>query len=711
MSPDKDESGLAVRLGGSRVGLRPELEFTRHLFRGRVSYIIRDPVTFESHRLDHGDYEILVSIQPDQELSQTFAGLVESGKLDQDQEEDFYLFIVSLHRLGFLHLPISDGKRIYQRFIAKQKQKRKQRLMGIFFLQVPLINPEGFLCKTIRRSRFIFSRTFFLLWLALVASACFVAARQWGALTGQIGDLFDARNIPVLWLAIIALKAMHELGHAYACKNFGGHVPEMGVFLIAFTPCAYVDATASWGFTRKRDRLIVGLAGMYVELFVASIALLIWSSTSPGFLNSLMHKIVFLASAVTVGFNLNPLMRFDGYYVLSDLLELPNLRQRANRAVASLAKRLALGMKAAAGQENLKTQTILCLFGVLSSLYRVTVVLGISALIAMKFFLVGILLGGTYVGMELLKLLRKIAGFLWWSPETASIRARAVAVSVLLFGGGGAFLFLIPLPSHVRASGIVAAEQETVLRAEAAGFLRRLHIEPGERLEAGDLIAELEDLGARVEVVEAEARLAEAQLLAEAMRTFDRQLAQKAEETVNLYREKLADRLREREKLTVQVVRGGRVIDCRSIHRSGDYLKVGDEIATVAAGRWRVEAYLSGREVSAASPRLGKRVEFRAAGDPARVHAGTIVRLKPEGSNRVDAVELTEPGGGSIQVNPQTSEAQQTYFKVTVMLDDDGDSSLRHGMTGKIRIDATSEPIALLVYRSLLIFLQRLDTS
>ena len=128
---------------------------------------------------------------------------------------------------------------------------------------------------------------------------------------------------------MVVIKTVHEFGHSFACRRFGGEVHTMGIMFLLFTPIPYMDATASWSFRSRWQRALVGAAGMIVEVFVASLATFVWASTAPGTIHSLAYNMMFVASVSTVLFNANPLLRFDGYYILSDLLDIPNLHQRS----------------------------------------------------------------------------------------------------------------------------------------------------------------------------------------------------------------------------------------------------------------------------------------------------------------------------------------------------------------------------------------------
>ncbi len=704
---------IAERLGGSQVGLRPELEVTRHLFRGKVSYVVRDPITFASHRFDAGDYEVLTAIHSDHTLDEIFKRLVDEEKLDEGDAEDYYRFVITLHRLGFLSLPLPDGKRLYQSYLTKERQKRAKRWMGIFFLQLPLVNPDHWLSRTVRWVSPLFSRGALALWSVLIISAGFVASRRWDDLTDEVGDLFGAQNIPVLWLTIVVLKVIHEFGHAYATKAFGGHVPEMGVYLIALTPCAYVDASAAWGFSRKIERIFVGLAGMYFELVIASFALFGWAATEDGLLHSLLFNVVMLSSAVTVGFNINPLMRFDGYYVLSDLLELPNLRQRATAAMVAVGKRIAIGPRPGTTTEDcLRTRLILCGFGAFSALYRMVVIVTISMLIASKFFLVGLVMAGMYVTIEVLKLLRRVLTYLWFSQETSTVRFRAVAVSVLLLLVIGITLFGVPLPSHVHAAGSVGTEGDFVIRAERPGFIEAIFAEPGIAVRPGQQIAELSDLSALGAVVEARTSLAQAETRAFALALVDRPLATQELETVRYFRERLTEKERSLETLTLRSEGAGWVARCVSAEQTGRYLRVGEEVATIAAGRWTVVVYLSAEEMAAASPKLGERAQFRPKGNPTTRLAGRVYQVEPVATDEVAEKSLTRTAGGEIGIDPISGRAGQKFFRVTIAVDPDPDGErVRHGMTGMVRFGANPEPLALVLWRRVLIFLNHLDVG
>jgi len=711
MTDDTHTPTVAERLHDVQVGLRPELEFTRHIFRGEVSYIVRDPITFQSHRLELADYRIVVELRSDRILGDVFDTLVRSGQISQDDEDRFYEFIVSLHQLGFLNLPFAEGDRLYRRFLAKRAAARRRRLSSMFFFRVPLVNPDAFVTRTMSWVRFVFTKPFLISWISLQCVALFLLVSHWQRFLKQFDGFLQLQNLAVLWGTMVGLKVIHELGHAYACKRYGGHVPEMGAFFILFTPCAYVDATSAWSFTRKWHRLVVNFGGMYFELTVAALAMIAWCILPTGVLGAFFHNIVFLASILTIGFNVNPLMRFDGYYALSDGLEVPNLRQRSTEAIQSVTKRWWLGVDDGNLSQTNRLRLFLCSFGIACALYRVTVVLSIATVIATKFFIVGVSLGAVYCGTEVTKAISGLFGYLWFSKETLPVRRRAIAISGLLVGGAILLVGVARFPTHVYATGVVRSEKEQVVRAKSPGTVREVRVEEGQWVRAQDLVALLDDPLLSAYIDEAAARVRQSEVLIRAYDRVDRVRADQERESLAENRARLNANLRTRDRLAVTAIGDGRVVRTIGSDSVGRYLAAGDWIATIGEGRWLVEVLLDEDQISMVKPKRGDEVAFRAASIAGRRVLGVVLAVEPVGSARIEDVQLTQHAGGDIQVNPYTSEAARTFFRVQVAVSPTSVDHIRHGMTGRVQLKGEPMPLGRSVFRRLLIFLERLKAQ
>ncbi len=695
---------LSDRLGKVYIGVRQDLEITRHLFRGQPEYLLRDPITGQSHRLSPQDYTVFVNLHRDYTLHETFIRLVREGLAVEEDEEKFYRFVVMLHHLNFLHLPLSDEKRLYQRYLARQSAAHRQRWCSLLFLRVPLLNPDAFLKRTVHRVRFLYSGWFLAIWLVVVGAAGYVALRQWDQFTQPTEGLLATRNLALMWVTLIGLKVIHEFGHAYACKHFGGHVPEMGVYLIVLTPMAYVDATASWGFTRKRERLIVCLAGMYIEIFVAAAALFVWSMTLPGLLHDVAFNIVFLAGVLTVVFNINPLMRYDGYYVLSDLLEIPNLRQRAVQYLMNIGKRLFLGLRIEHPIGGHRERWTLLTFGLCTSLYRATVFLAIGVVVAYKFGIPGLLLAGLLLGGMIFNKMLALTRYLWHARETAPVRARAVVVSILalLVIPGG--LALVPIPGTVRTPGVLQTDRETIVRARVEGVVRNVHLEIGQMVRPEDVLVELRNEDCEEAVAIATAALQSAEILTTAYETTEPVTAMRMQEQAGVCKLDLQRRQKDLDALRIRARLEGYLLDGLTDRDSGRFVRQGEPIAAIGTGRWQVRTFLTEQEVADVRPTVGQLVEVRFHSDPGLLYKGIVRLVMPTGLRNVSHDLLTQKGEGEIAIDPLTGGTTQPYFEVVIDLSEPPAKLCQYGMTCKVNFDTHAAPVGVAVVRALLRF-------
>ncbi len=699
---------LADKLKSVRLGLRDDLDVTRHLFRDSPSYIVRDPVTFQSQRFEPADYDVLVRIESNRSLGDIFDELVSAGRAEKEDEEKFYAFIMSLHRIGFLQLPVSDDKVLYRRHQQKEQAKKKEKLLGFLFFRVPLFNPDAFLTRTMHKARFTFKAPFIALWFVALVSAGFILVQRWADVTEPLQGLLVAQNLPLMWITLIGLKFLHEFGHAYSCKHFGGHVPEMGAYIILMTPCAYMDATASWGFTKKSQRLMVCLGGMYYESFAAIVAVFVWAMTQPSLLHSAAYNVIFLATVVTVLFNINPLMRYDGYYLMSDLTEIPNLRAKSTQYVFALLKRWLLKVPVRNVPKTVRMKFILGGYGVAASIYRIALLLAISAMLATKVFLLGMGLAIFYVGSTVIKAVLKLVKYLWYAEETANVRHRAIALSAVALVIFPVALFVVPLPSHVYARGVLLAEREAIVRTREPGFVKSIHVEPGQVIAQEENLAQLHNDAHLETVAAAEANLRASQIRMDAYRLHEPNRVQQEKVQEQVFKRQLTAAEARIADLTIRTSTAGRVVECLESNDVGRYIPVGGPIATVVSGRWQLKAILTEDQSASAGATVGDTVEFKASGSSEQTIEGVITRIAPAGTKTIEHAPLTHVGGGEIAVNPADQSTAVPYFEITVNLPESLVSDLRYGMTGSIRMPAKAEPIGTKLTRRLSRFVNKL---
>lgn len=715
MAVTPPDPSLAERLGESIVSLRLDLEVSRHVFRDEVAYLVRDPLTTTVHRLGPREYVLFNAITDEETLGDCCARLVAAGKLQPGEEEAFYQFIMQMHRLGFLKLPVQEGENLYQRHLQRLASKKKARLMWIYSAQIPLLNPDRFLDATVRFARPFFTPLAYVLWALFVGIAIYTGVVNAAEFAAPAMDIFSGPNLPLLWITLVGLKVVHEFGHAYACKVYGGRVPEMGIMLIAGAPLAYMDATSSWNFPSKAKRIAVCLAGMYVEVGLAAAALMLWSVTPPGILKAVLHNVVMLASITTVLMNINPLMRYDGYYALTDALELPNLRGRATNYSMSVLRRVLLGMPLPFTRDGLGLRVFYVVFGIASALYKVTIVLSISAAIATKFLVAGTALGAGYVVSSLWGIAKKSIPYLWKDEETAPMRVRAVSVMLFFFAALPVALFAIPIPATVAAPGVAAQADDVVLRAETPGFLEELYVTPGASASAGAAVARLGAPGLGKELAAARAREESAAIRARVVRTEDLTQADIEDQRRAQAAEEVAHWERRAAMLAIDVPSSQAdtylVVEALDHDQLGRWIEEGEPVATLTRQRaadegQRAMALFDAAALAGTQPEPGDQAWFQPISQPGTRIAARIVQVVPAGSRELPADFLEHLDVAALALNPQTGKVGQTQFIVEVELE--AGASVPFASTGHLRLWAEPTPIGLLAIRKTLIFLAKL---
>lgn len=314
-----------------------------------------------------------------------------------------------------------------------------------------------------------------------------------------LDEFFGPANVGWLLLVLGATKVLHELGHALAARHFGGECHEMGLMLLVFAPALYCNVSDSWLLSQKRQRALIGAAGMLVELVVAACATLVWWFSQPGLLNYLALNVMFIGSASTVVFNANPLLRYDGYYILSDLADIANLSHKANQVVLRAARRLLLGIESA--DDPLlpaRGRGWLCLYALSSAAYRWVLVASILLLVhrALRphgLEILGQLLAVSAVGGLVVRPLWRLLAFFRVPGRIDKVQQLRIWSSAGVVAAAVAAVWLVPLPHHVYCPVELEPGEGAAVYVERSGRLVERMVAPGDRVTAGDRLARLED--------------------------------------------------------------------------------------------------------------------------------------------------------------------------------------------------------------------------
>src|SRR5438874_3650184 len=500
------------RVADLRARLRPSAQISRQFYRGDRWYVVRDPAGNQFHRLSAPAYRFVGLLDGTRTVAEAWE--LVGGQLADDAptQNEVIQILSQLHAANLLESNVTpDAAVLLRRHKKMVKQQWQGRLMNILFPRIPLWDPDSFLVRWMPVVKPFLGKLGALLWLGMIFAAIFALAPEWKQLQAQIPHAIAPENWPFLWASFCLIKLIHELGHGFACRRFGGEVHELGLMFLVLVPAPYVDASSAWSFPNKWARIFVGAGGMIIELFVAAILAFVWLWTSP---NSLIHGLalntMLIASFSTIIFNANPLLRYDGYYILSDLLEIPNLRYRSTEYTTGLIKRHLFNVKLSQPLPPVGQRIWLVLYAISSSIYRMFVGIMIILMVWNQVPVLGVLmaLGGviTWLAVPVVKTLR----YLLIEPELHRKRMRATAWVLGAVAAAVIVIGFIPSPvgTHFQAEAIVEPANKKVMYTTGPGFVEELVAKDGQFVKKGDKILVCRDRALESDIGQTMARLA-----------------------------------------------------------------------------------------------------------------------------------------------------------------------------------------------------------
>lgn len=637
--------------------LRSHVQVTRQFYRGKRWFIAHDPTSNQFYRLSPVGYDLVGTLDGKRTVEEAWQiGLTKFGD-DAPTQPEVIELLAQLYNSNLLQVDTTpETEQLLSRGKTRSQKRMAQQALSIMYFRLRLLNPNRLLTAVEPIFRPLINRWGMLAWLAVMIYAIASIVPEWPRLMDQSTSLTNPSNWGWVMLVYVLLKLWHELGHGVICKRFGGQVPEAGVMLLVLLPSPFVDASSAWSFASKWQRMAVGAGGMLFELFAAAIASIVWLSVPTGSLaNELSFYVMFSASIATVLFNANPLMKFDGYYMLSDWLEIPNLMQRSQQVLKNFFLKHVYRVEKVKPVSTLPGErAVLVVYGVLSQVYRVVVFMSITLWLLGTWFGVGLILA---VWSAAVWFIVPAGGLVVWlasSPQLSEKRTRAIFATAAMLGLAFVLVGVVRLPDWRRATGIVDAEDRAGVFALADGFVREAHAKPGQRVEKGEKILTLEspDLLARTaqtraEIAETEAKLRSAR--AEADNASKMILARE----LAAAREALAELERQAQDLVVVAPRAGVVAAGDPRSQLGKLLKKGDPVCIVLEpATARLLAVLDQTEASWLFDRQQDvRVESRLASDIPRVIVGSISSIVPAGQSVLPHPSLGFAGGGRAEID------------------------------------------------------------
>jgi len=487
-----------------RLRRRPDLESRRHRYDGKAYWVVKEPVGLNYFRFHEEEFAILNMLDGETSLQQIRETFQADFAPQRISSQDLQQFVGMLHRSG---LVISHAGGQGRQLRRRGDQKRKRELLGkvanVFAIRFRGIDPERILNRLLPFFGWLFT-TWCLCLVALVGLAAItlvlVNYQEFKGKLPTFQQFFAADNWLWLGITMASVKILHEFGHGLSCKKFGGECHEMGFMMLVFTPCLYCNVSDSWMLPNKWQRVFIGAAGMYVELILASIATFLWWFSEDGMFRFLCLSVMFICSVSTVVFNGNPLLRFDGYYITMDTLEIPNLRQKSSEILKRWFQKNCLGLEL---QDNpflpQRNQLLFGIYTIASFVYRWVVAFGIIMFLNQVLKPYGLQSLGRafaiagFAGMIVPGII-SVVKFFKTPGKAAKMKRANILTSLAIAIGILSFICFFPLPFHVYCPTEVRPDRFVEIRTLAAGKLADWKVRPGERVNAHDEICELKNL-------------------------------------------------------------------------------------------------------------------------------------------------------------------------------------------------------------------------
>lgn len=662
-----------VELADCKLQLRSDLSFHLQEYNGAQCYLIEDEFNSRFFRIGLAEYYLISQLDGSTTLAQAVSQTAQMG--DQAiSEQDAINIGKWLIDSG---LATTDASRTSGRLLeafGKSDHQKKMAKLNPVSPKFSLFNPDRLLSRLCPVIGWIFSFPMFIVWCAVVGTAIYQVASNWGGIAGSQSLVFARDNWIWLGLSWLLLKLIHEMAHGLACKRFGGVVRQCGLVLIVMIPLPFVDVTSSWRFPSKWLRIFVASAGMYVEIFLASVAAIVWSYSDVGLVRQYAFNFMLAGSVTTLLFNANPLMRFDGYYVLSDWLEMPNLGTHGQQWMKWVGKKYYLGLdEKKPGWPEGRGWIVAC-YAVLALIWRIIICVGLTLAAESLLFGAGIVLALTAVLFWVVWPIVKLLKMVFISEQT---KQRPSRIRFCLMTAALAMVFWtvhtqVPWYARVKAPAIVDYQESFEVRTPVGGFLAEIFVSPGQAVEQGQLLARLENVQVDADVKKLLIELESNDLR---MRQFrDRELLAaydveiKNREALN---HRLAERRDQQMNLEIRAVDDGIVVADDLDSQLGTYLALGHRLCTIESdARKEVHAMVSQHDFELFQQRLGQPIEVHVWGSGPGYFQASLRDLNPRARVDVPHPAFSATSGGPLPVKYRRPSANESKSDELVELVD-----------------------------------------
>lgn len=674
------------------VSLNSSNYIKKQFYRGQKWYIIEDSFNNQFFRVREEAYRFLSKLDSNKTVEEIWEESLKDEKSHTPTQDELIQLLTSLHHKNLLYFKNqANSEQLLNRAQIKHNKKLKGKLFSFLYFKVPLFDPDRLLDKTKFFTDLIFSKLGALLWLIVIILGLKYCFENFSALSNQTQGMLAPSKLFLLYLSIIVLKTLHEFGHSMMVKKFGGKVNEMGVMILIFTPIPYMDASQSWLFRSKYQRALVGAAGMIVELFIAAIAAIVWANTADGVINSIAFNMMIIGSFSSIFFNGNPLLRFDSYFILSDLLEIPNLYEKSKKQWYYLVQKYIFKLNYQASPSHSKREVFwLCLYSFLSFFYRLFVAFLIAIFVADQWFFLGVLVVLISLYMWIIKPFSEFFKYLFFNNNLKRVRTKAIFISALTIFTIFLVVAVIPFPFSLKAKGIVMTDNYQNIYLKSDGYLKKINAKNAQIVKKGQVLVILENKELDFEISSVNASIKETKAYMIKARASAKADINAINKQLDLLYDKLDYLNDKKNKLTIKASKTGYFIYDDIKNKENTWFQMGQKIAMIIPLE---NAYFQAV--------VNQEESFNIFAN--KVYRGTLklyglseysldvnnIQIIPFQKQELPSAALGWLGGGDIAVSSQDNNGTKTkesFFELKANINSTN-LSLHHGRSGILKIE------------------------
>jgi putative peptide zinc metalloprotease protein len=693
-------SEMWYKVSSLRVSLNTNSYIKKQIYRGSVWYVIEDKYNNQFFKMTPEAYEFVARLSVDKSVEEVWEESLLVAPQTTPSQDDVIALLTSLHHKNLLFFKNrANNEQLLQRSEKKDKQKLKSKLLSFLYIKIPLFDPDNWLDRAKPFIDVVFSKKGFIIWLLSMLIALIYVVQNFNQLYDMGQGILAPSKLFLLYVSIVILKTLHEFGHAMMVKKFGGKVNTMGVMILILTPIPYMDATQSWLFRSKYQRVLVGGAGMMIELFIASICTIIWANTGDGTINSICFNMMVIGSISSLFFNGNPLLRFDSYFMLSDYLEIPNLYEKSKKECFYLVQHYIFRMKDLIEPSSSKKEAFwMVTYAIASFVYRLLVAIAIALFVADEWFFLGVLVFVISIYMWVLKPIIDFFKYIFTNSDIKRVKKRVYYIvgSLVLFLF--VVVFVVRFPFAIKANGIVIENNYKDIYLDTNGFLKQIYAQEGEYVKKGDTLIAFENFEIDAEIKKIKASIEETKAYKIKAKTNSKADVSSINEHLKLLEDRLNYMIEKRDSLVLKADKDGYFVYSDIKNKNGKWFTQGTKLgAIIPNGEVHFQAVVPQEEafnIFASKIEGGSLKLYGIESETIDVSKMTII---PYQKQELPSAVLGWLGGGDMAVSQQDNTGRKTsenFFEIRADLVKRDDINFYQARSGLLKVELEPKTLA-----------------